>query len=353
MSSNIWDFTIDTYHARIVKKIKDFQELICWIRGYAEDLNIDAGVLADTGQQLKALRNEYLLESSAVLRVYFSETDIKPDFGKYYDSIEPLDLPGKFTDIETRIRNYLNKTGITELAYIQQLDAISKPIIRVVGKRKEFDVCMCGCKIGPGTAMCEECRKMNTVADSDPEESSEIAGTRSRNNQMKQFDKWLCFIQAKEMPNFPEKFLANFKQEIDNRGLSKKHLTIKQVRSILSTLKKTTEYNKYAAGLIYKMSEIAPPQLTVPEENEFRAKFELILETYKRVDSNNLKKVKNYPYFIYKIGQQLLPQWKKTGLLNYIYLQSPSTLKDNDILYRKIVECVECPGDLKFFETKH
>ena len=171
-------------------------------------------------------------------------------------------------------------------------------------------------------------------------------------NPNRHFQFWWSHILAKECEDeLGDYNINNIYGEIVIKELNKivirdrkvlRRLTVIDVRNMLREIKKT-ELNKNVPLLLKKITGIGPPSLSeeiaIKTENLFTKAIELgeQLKRGSRVNRNY------YPYYIYKILEQLIPDedHESKRVLYYIYIQSKETVEADDIDWEQI--CLELP----------
>lgn len=104
-----------------------------------------------------------------------------------------------------------------------------------------------------------------------------------------------------------------------------------------------TKLNDYTTNIIKLCGGQPPPDFTYDEICDISHKFNKILELYLIVEPNRKNKP-YYTYFIYKIMQcKFTGNPTKLQILHYIHLQSETTTRKNDDLFRQI--CDKLPDE--------
>ena len=121
-----------------------------------------------------------------------------------------------------------------------------------------------------------------------------------------------------------------------------RRLTVNDIRNMLREIKKT-DLNKNVPLILKKLTGIGPPaiseEIAIKTENLFTKSIELgeQIKRGSRVNRNY------YPYYIYKILEQLIPDsdYESKRVLYYIYIQSKETVESDDLDWEQI--CLELP----------
>ena len=121
-----------------------------------------------------------------------------------------------------------------------------------------------------------------------------------------------------------------------------RRLTVNDIRIMLREIKKT-DLNKNVPLILKKITGIGPPSISediaIRTENLFTKAIELgeQIKRGSRVNRNY------YPYYIYKILEQLIPDsdYESKRVLYYIYIQSKETVETDDNDWEQI--CMELP----------
>ena len=171
-------------------------------------------------------------------------------------------------------------------------------------------------------------------------------------NPNRHFQFWWSHILAKENEDeLGDSNINNLYGELVLEELNKiiirdrkvlRRLTVMDIRNMLREIKKT-ELNKNVPLILKKITGIGPPSLSdeiaIKTENLFTKAIELgeQIKRGSRVNRNY------YPYYIYKILEQLIPEddYESKRVLYYIYIQSKETVEADDIDWEQI--CLELP----------
>ena len=121
-----------------------------------------------------------------------------------------------------------------------------------------------------------------------------------------------------------------------------RRLTVNDIRNMLREIKKT-DLNKNVPLILKKLTGIGPPiiseEIAIKTENLFTKAIELgeQIKRGTRINRNY------YPYYIYKILEQLIPNsdYESKRVLYYIYIQSKETVEADDLDWEQV--CLELP----------
>lgn len=315
------------------RKSKDFRAFITTpLKPKVEKLCKNQGELAELTMRLASLRNEKIEEKSYA--------DFFIIFQKQYEE------------------------------YMQ-----NKLILTV--KKETVSDCTCGGKMDilPDTSelRCSMCGMIVTL-EGTVFEDSQFYTQQGQCTKHKKYDakrhckKWLDQIQAKENKNFPPELIVALNERAKKyytRGGKLRSMTRMRCAQIRDWLKEIgqTDYNPHAP-LLRKIitsengTAVIPPQLSYDEEQRVLVKFARAMDMYDQIMEKKLTNVTNnrrpnkpyYPYVLFKIlYMELKKGTRLDGLIECIHLQSDSTLKNHDIIWKEICENM---GDEKDFVYK-
>lgn len=208
---------------------------------------------------------------------------------------------------------------------------------------------------------CDECGAIKELVGTVFEDYNNDVGqkVKSGHNPNRHFQYWWTHILAHE----PEERLGD-KDDPDNTCGEKllsdmrniiardptktlQLLNVNDVRSMLRELKKT-DMNKSVALILKKLTGVGPPN--IPEAMAIRAEnlFSKVIEVRKNIATKNKSNRNYYPYYIYKILDQILEDEEHRRILYYIYIQSKETVLADDAEWEDI--CAEL-GEIKYVPT--
>jgi Poxvirus Late Transcription Factor VLTF3 like len=179
--------------------------------------------------------------------------------------------------------------------------------------------------------------------------------------------KWMDQNQAKENKTFPEEDIESLNKKAqlyytrNGKLRSMRGMKCKQMREWLKELS-LTKYNQNTP-LLRKIitsqngKAIIPPQLKYDEEQKILVLFSRAMDVYDQLMeekvTNTSKKRRNnkpyYPYVLFKILCIVLkPGMRLRGLIECIHLQSDTTLKNHDIVWKQICKRLQEQGEKNF-----
>lgn len=244
-------------------------------------------------------------------------------------------------------------------------------------KKEPVSDCSCGGKMDilPDTSelRCSLCGMIVTL-EGTVFEDSQFYTQQGQCTKHKKYDakrhckKWLDQIQAKENKNFPPELIAALNERAKKyytRGGKLRPMTRMRCSQIRDWLKDIgqTDYNPHAP-LLRKIitsengNAVIPPQLSYDEEQRVLVKFARAMDMYDQLMEKKLTNVTNnrrpnkpyYPYVLFKILHMELKKGNRLdGLIECIHLQSDSTLKNHDTIWKEICDNM---GDEKDFAYK-
>lgn len=272
-------------------------------------------------------------------------------------------------------------------AYISELDELMGEILIHYGDKKDKTLkdliskyqysisiqevavkerCPCGSDMNLDThqsaIICHGCGLIKVVFGTTFDESSSahigIKYKLSNSNLQRHFDKWTLHICASESEEeiggeddkYGMKLLALMKSCAKSHNIILKQIDIYQIRDILKHIGRS-DLNINSALLMKKLSGIGPPLLKAEYRKVLHSKFMLGVSNY---ESNQLSEKSNhsyYPYYIYKILEQIIPESDvdQRRILYYIYIQNSITLEAEDREWKRI--CEKNPTELRYKPT--
>jgi len=169
-------------------------------------------------------------------------------------------------------------------------------------------------------------------------------------NPNRHFQHWWTHITAREPEEeigdandpdnlYGEKLIARLSAIAKRDRHVRRLITINHVRMYLREIERT-DLNKNAALIMKKLTKVGPPcppdSIMVRVENLFTKAIE-IDEQIRRTDRVNRN---YYPFYIYKIIEDLIPptDYENRRLLYYIYVQSKETVEADDDEWEQICD---------------
>lgn len=338
--------------------------------------SIQTGLLLNDAEKLETTYNLSVVET---LNDYYEYPEREADVTKEYYRIIVREniVPGLDTLAQTieyaatRLAETLvEHPGAVKKSTMSRLDAIIKRAeyaqnieITVAVQRRNYDICKCGSRMNTIPELSElhctnpDCGLIKYIVGMvfrDENQSSQecTKPKRSGYDASRHYNFWITRLQALETVEFPQEVLAKIEYVIQMNKYDRMSLTCSDMRAILKNpLVKATSYNDHVPLLVKTFGGRPPPQLTFQENRAMSAKFNTIMRLYTKANPNGGNRP-YYPYFIYKIVEQMFKHNpEKLRLLDYIHLQSRETIMKNDRLYKKICELASPEDDLEFIPT--
>jgi hypothetical protein len=159
-------------------------------------------------------------------------------------------------------------------------------------------------------------------------------------NPNRHFYFWWNRILAKEDElDVNSELIDNIMKIIQRDKKVLRMLTVIDIRNILRELKKT-ELNKNIPLILKKITGIGPP--SIPESIEIQVEniFTKVIEICESIKRYGRTNRNYYPYYIYKIIDNIIPEsdFENRRILYYIYIQSKETVELDDLDWEKICE---------------
>jgi hypothetical protein len=168
-------------------------------------------------------------------------------------------------------------------------------------------------------------------------------------NPNRHFQFWWTHILAREPEEeigdkndegnlYGERLIANLRNIVVRDRKVLRLLTVTDIRTMLREAGRT-DLNKNVPLVLKKLTGIGPPQ--VPDVIAVRVEnlFTKSIEIGERVRRSGRINRNYYPYYIYKILDQLLTDDELRRVLYYIYIQSKETVESDDADWEQI--CIE------------
>jgi uncharacterized Zn finger protein (UPF0148 family) len=188
---------------------------------------------------------------------------------------------------------------------------------------------------------CPSCGNSFWFFDTDaPQWSDSVEiNTQFAYERISHFKEHLNQFQGKEVKTIPEELINDILMEMGKIRIHPSILTKKTLKIILKKLKKSSYFNNINS-IIYKISSVKPPQLSLQLEERLIALFKVIqqpFETYKPKDRKNFF---SYPYVIHKLLEIIAI--KEPEVLQYIkhfpLLKSRDKILSQDITWKLVCE---------------
>jgi len=250
--------------------------------------------------------------------------------------------------------------------YQKQCDEYDQYKITLIVKRDTNNDCACGGKMtilsDTSELRCDDCGMIITL-EGTVFEDSQFYTQQGQCTKHKKYDakrhckKWLDQIQAKENKVFSEELKAalNTRARLyytrNGRLRSMARMKCSQIRDWLKEEGETD--NNPHAPLLRKIitsengTTVIPPQLKYEEEQQILVMFSRAMDVYDLLMEEKLTNVTNnrrpnkpyYPYVLFKILNIVIKKGSRlNGLIECIHLQSDGTLKNHDVVWKKICD---------------
>lgn len=286
-------------------------------------------------------------------------------------------LQGMMTDIESKHDEedgtYSNFYSIIQ-NYYENYDQV---IPHLPIEKEIIDICdVCEGKMtifqDTSELRCDDCGNIVTL-EGTVFEDNQFYTQQGQCTKHKKYDarrhckKWMDQNQAKENKNFSQEDINALNQKArayytrNGKLRSMRGMKCKQVREWLKELG-LTKYNQNTP-LLRKIitsqngKAIIPPQLKYDEEQKILALFSRAMDVYDQLMEEKItdasKKRRNnkpyYPYVLFKILCVVLkPGVRLRGLIECIHLQSDTTLKNHDTVWKQICQRLQEQGEKNF-----
>lgn len=276
-------------------------------------------------------------------------------------------------DRVTEVNVYTNFYDVVQ-NYVEQYEQI-KPHMSI--EREIIDVCdLCNGKMtifqDTSELRCDVCGNIMTL-EGTVFEDNQFYTQQGQCTKHKKYDarrhckKWMDQNQAKENKTFPQEDVDAINEKAqayytrNGKLRSMRGLKCKQLREWLKELG-LTKYNQNTP-LLRKIitsqngKAVIPPQLKYDEEQKILALFSRAMDVYDQLMEEKItdtsKKRRNnkpyYPYVLFKILCIVLkPGARLRGLIECIHLQSDTTLKNHDIVWKQICQRLQDEGEKSF-----
>ncbi len=161
------------------------------------------------------------------------------------------------------------------------------------------------------------------------------------------FKYWMERLQGKQRFPLTDDIREKIEYILKRDGIDTGRLTCHRMRAVLKEAK-LTKLNEHIVLLVCRFGGVPPPELDRNEVLRMSMCFDRMMELYKKLPGPRRTNNPYYPYFIYKIGEALLPT-EKLPFLDYIHMQSRQTVIKNDGLFEQI--CKASDGEFVFKPT--
>lgn len=164
---------------------------------------------------------------------------------------------------------------------------------------------------------------------------------------------WIERLQALEQKEFPDEKITAITRCIKNDRYVPQELTCEIMRKILKDPSvNATKLNDHAALLVKMFGGRPPPQLTSSEHRTCSVRFNRAMKLYDQVNDGDDGNKPYYPYFIYKILEEMFKNNpEKLRLIDYVHLQSRETVTKNDKDFRQMCDLADPEDGLVYTPT--
>ncbi len=179
-------------------------------------------------------------------------------------------------------------------------------------------------------------------------------------NPNRHFQFWWSRILAKEPEEelgdktdnenlYGEKILKEILKLIKRDNKILRLITVNEIRVILKELNRT-DLNKNVPLIMKKLTGIGPPFVSNEVALKVENLFTKVIEVGEKIRKNGRVNRNYYPFYIFKIIEQILPDnHESKRILYYIYIQSEETVKSNEVDWEEI--CNLLPDELIYITT--
>lgn len=353
--------TIEINHSNIVKKIKKLEKAFSIInnivinednikgnnKAFSSRLNYISKIYQD-------VKENYDLDVINILSDYYDLSIVSNDV--YEQCIDTSNYDGKLINCISSIEKLVNfiKNKETKLKIIKIINIANKYQISNCVTENKFDICTeCGNKMTTfsefselrcETKLCGFSKKLYGTIFEDTQIYSQ-EGQRTKHgiyDPARHCKFWVNRIQAKEKKEIPEQLIKNLKLAMIRDSLiDKRKIKCFHIRMYLKELN-CTDYNDHIPLIRKIITDKSPPHLKEKEIRKLYNYFNKAVDAFDIVKLPTQSNTPYYPYFIYKIIDQILENGlRKILILECIHLQSRETLISNDKTWKKICKVVE------------
>ena len=320
---------------------------IAAINELSRELKINIGVIFP---QYTAIINHVQAHGGDIMGVMSQERPTKGRKSKKTN--EQIIISKSVSDDAKRVIEKL----LRELSIADSIDVEQQLV------RSDYEICECGEKmiVAPTSSElfcpnddCGEIRILHGTVFEDYQFYNQD-GQKTKHGSythMRHLKFWIERIQARENKEFSKSEHGKIDHCIKRDGMLISEINCMVMRNYLKECK-LTGLNNHAPLLVRIKTGKVPPQLTYNETNELSIKFSKLMEYYDRLNPEETFDRQNkpyYPYFIYKILENMFCKSSKIRILECIHLQSRETVIDNDLIYEKI--CDSSNGEFTFKPT--
>ena len=353
--------TIEINHSNIVKKIKKLEKIFSILNNMPIGKDTIRGDkkaflcrLNYINKLYMDVKENYDLDVINILSEYY---DFSADSNNVYEQcIDTFNYDGKLVNcilsLERLVSFIENKE--TKIKIIKLINNANKYQISSRVVKNNFDICTeCGSKMATfsefselrcETKLCGFSKKLYGTIFEDIQIYNQ-EGQRSKHgiyDPARHCKFWVNRIQAKEKKEIPKQIIKKLKLSmIRDCLIDKRKIKCMHIRMYLKELN-YTEYNDHIPLIRKIITGKTPPQLKEKEIRKLYNYFNKAVDAFDNVKLPTQSNTPYYPYFIYKIIDQILNNGRRKFLiLECIHLQSRETLISNDNTWKKICKNVD------------
>lgn len=366
--------SVEYYHNKISQKIKILKDNIDKLVDNEALFDVFPYDLKEVKSNIISIERNYLMSISSSIIEYYLSDNSNESFRKYNEIINTENTVYNLYVIVKKLMAYTdtcikhiyllhhelrNKTMETlhsinnDLLIVLQCD-----IINTI-EQVEFTLCDCNSQYNYNQDLCEmtcsSCGHIQRIIGNVKKlEYNNYTSNKSNSTYepSRHYRFWIERLQALENKKFDDDILTKINYVIQRDGYKSADLNCEIMRNILKDPKvNATKLNDHIPLLVVTFGGRAPPRLTFHENYVISIKFAKIIELY----NTHIMRGGNkpyYPYFIYKIIEhEFRNNPEKKRLLNYIHLQSKSTVSKNDEYFYIICQHTKKEDDLVYNAT--
>ena len=344
--------TVDYTDQNIIKKINIINEMTYEIDEKLTNIFLD-------------IKNDYDLITLNILHKYFTEemSEKEKEFViiEYHQELSKKAISDRLYDMVDTINNSKEKTKILTLL-VNQFYSVPKYIQFTTTKsslKQEIFCSTCNNQMiinNENSVMtCFECGEMQSIIGTVFDDIQVYYQESSFNKiasyeRIKHGEKWLNRILAREHIEIKKEIINGVKRQIKNEQIRDiRKVTYELIRKCLRSIEGWTKFNEHIPLIKKIITGISPVQLT---ENEYALTinyFDRVVDIFEQKKPKDKHNCPYHPYFLRKILEQnhilsentLKELKRKRSILSNIHIQSITTLKKRDMIWKEI--CKEFP----------
>lgn len=312
---------------------------------------------------LKNYEKEYSLCMANIFSEYYLGIDEEKLTRKYHIKLISNNFVNNIHTIAINLKNELNtiynilvelvsvkKKKLVKISFddvYHNLEYAINVKIDTKVKKDRYEICSCGKRmivVPESSELHCECGEIKQIIGAvfRDDQFYTQEGQKSKHNgydTSRHYKFWMERLQALESKTIEQKDLDNIRYVIERDQYTRKELTCEIMRSILKDPKVSATYlNDHVALLVKTFGGPTPPRLSYKENRLCAIRFNKVMKLYDIVNPDSGNKP-YYPYFIYKILEQMFKNdKKKIKILDSIHLQSRDTVIKNDKYFHQICE---------------